>query len=161
MKVILSDNAETITKAFTALTALTSVLVYIYKRQRIPRLSFGGYFKVEQVFITGNAKSKVTTYYVKIEHINPKREGKIKSFVGYLIVGSEGYSTTWMSINTSQHTFVKQAGLKLFDIKKIDSVLTFGIGDCMSLIGNYSKILIERLCIRTLLSERHGGFGSP
>jgi len=48
-----------------------------------------------------------------------------------------------------------------FDIKKIDSDLTFGIGECMSLIGNYSKILIERLCIRALLSERHGGFGSP
>jgi hypothetical protein len=28
-------------------------------------------------------------------------------------------------------------------------------------MGNYSKILIERLCIRALLSERHGGFGSP
>jgi hypothetical protein len=39
--------------------------------------------------------------------------------------------------------------------------LTFGIGECISLIGNYSKILIERLCIRALLSERHGGFGSP
>ncbi|MGA9152810.1 MAG: hypothetical protein WBZ36_19715, partial [Candidatus Nitrosopolaris sp.] len=25
-----------------------------------------------------------------------------------------------------------------FDIKKIDSVLTFGIGECISLIGNYS-----------------------
>ena len=37
-----------------------------------------------------------------------------------------------------------------FDIKKIDSVLTFGIGECVSLIGNYSKILIERLCIRAL-----------
>ena len=48
-----------------------------------------------------------------------------------------------------------------FDIKKIDSVMTFGIGECISLIGNYSKILIERLCIRALLSERHGGFGSP
>jgi len=32
-----------------------------------------------------------------------------------------------------------------FDIKKIDSVLTFGIGECISLRGNYSKILIERL----------------
>ena len=41
-----------------------------------------------------------------------------------------------------------------FDIKKIDSVLTFGIGECVSLIGNYSKILLERLCIRALLSER-------
>ena len=38
--------------------------------------------------------------------------------------------------------------------------LAFQIGECISLIGNYSKILIERLCIRALLSERHGGFGS-
>jgi hypothetical protein len=48
-----------------------------------------------------------------------------------------------------------------FDIKKIDSISAFKIGECISLIGNYSKILIEILCIRALLSERHGGFGSP
>ena len=35
-----------------------------------------------------------------------------------------------------------------FDIKKIDSVCTFGIGECVSLIGNYSKILIERMEIQ-------------
>jgi hypothetical protein len=48
-----------------------------------------------------------------------------------------------------------------FDIEKIDSILTLGIGERMCLIGNHSKILIERLCISALLSERHGGFGSP
>ena len=41
-----------------------------------------------------------------------------------------------------------------FGIKRIDSILTFGIGECISLIGNYSKILIERLCIRALLIIR-------
>ena len=40
-----------------------------------------------------------------------------------------------------------------FDIKKIDSVLTFGIGESMSLIGNYSKILIERLCMSLAVRE--------
>ena len=38
--------------------------------------------------------------------------------------------------------------------------MAFEIGECISLIGNYSKILIERFCIRALISERHGGFGS-
>jgi DNA-directed RNA polymerase subunit RPC12/RpoP len=66
-------------------------------------------------------------------------------------------STTAASSSLRFHTVSRLN----FDIKKIDSVLTFGIGECISLIGNYSKILIERLCIRALLSERHGGFGSP
>ncbi len=47
-----------------------------------------------------------------------------------------------------------------FDIEKIDSILTFGFGERICLVGNHSKILIERLCINALLSERHGGFGS-
>jgi hypothetical protein len=47
-----------------------------------------------------------------------------------------------------------------FDVEKIDSILTFGIGEHVCLVGNHSKILIERLCINALLSERHGGFGS-
>jgi hypothetical protein len=125
VKVILSDIAGTIIKAFTAVTALTSVFVYIYKRQKIPTVSFGGYFKVDRVFITGNVQSKVTTYYVKIEDINPKSEGKIKSCVGYLIVGSEHYNATWMFVDTTQHTFVKQAWLKLFDVNPRDETLGF------------------------------------
>ncbi|MGC2572942.1 MAG: hypothetical protein WA364_15640 [Candidatus Nitrosopolaris sp.] len=67
-------------------------------------------------------------------------------------------STTAASSLLCTHRFHT---VSFFDIKKIDSVLTFGIAECISLIGNYSKILIERLCIRALLSERHGGFGSP
>jgi hypothetical protein len=65
--------------------------------------------------------------------------------------------TSLLLLSTRFHTVSRLS----FDIKKIDSILTFGIGGCISLIGNYSKILLERLCIRALLSERHGGFGSP
>jgi hypothetical protein len=56
--------------------------------------------------------------------------------------------------------FRAASGLR-FDIEKIDSILTLRIGERTCLVGNYSKILIERLCISALLSERHGGFGSP
>ena len=48
-----------------------------------------------------------------------------------------------------------------FDIEEIDSILKLGIGECICLVGNHSKILIERLCISALLPESHGGFGSP
>ena len=65
--------------------------------------------------------------------------------------------TSSLLLSTRFHTVSRLS----FDTKKIDSILTFGIGGCISLIGNYSKILLERLCIRALLSERHGGFGSP
>ena len=64
--------------------------------------------------------------------------------------------TSSLLLSTRFHTVSRLS----FDIKKIDSILTFGIGGCILLIGN-SKILLERLCIRALLSERHGGFGSP
>jgi hypothetical protein len=56
----------------TTLAALGSVFVYIHQRQKIPRLSFDGYFKKEQPFVTGHVSTKVTTYYVRIEDINPK-----------------------------------------------------------------------------------------
>src|SRR5438445_12836979 len=46
-------------------------------------------------------------------------------------------------------------------IEKIDSILKLGIGECICLVGNHSKILIERLCISALLPESYGGFGSP
>jgi len=48
-----------------------------------------------------------------------------------------------------------------FDIEEIDSILKLGISECICLVGNHSKILIERLCISALLPESHGGFGSP
>jgi hypothetical protein len=48
-----------------------------------------------------------------------------------------------------------------FDIEERDSILTLGIGECICLVGNHFKILIERLCINALLSERDDGFGSP
>ena len=48
-----------------------------------------------------------------------------------------------------------------FDIEEIDSILKLGISECICLVGNHSKILIERLCISALLPESHGGIGSP
>jgi Rad51 len=69
---------------------------------------------------------------------------------------SNSITTSSSLLSTRFHTVSRLS----FDIKKIDSILAFEIGECVSLIGNYSKILIERLCIRALLSERHGGFGS-
>jgi hypothetical protein len=121
----LSDSIRTIIGAIAAAGSVMSVFVYIHKRQKIPRLSFDGYFKTEQIFVTGNVRSKVTTYWVKVKDINPKSEGKIKSCVGSIAVGSEVYRTTWMFMNTSEHTFVKEAWLKLFDINSRDETVGF------------------------------------
>lgn len=83
--------------ALTGLAALGSVYVYVRKRQKIPRLSFEGYFKTAQLFLTGHAPSKVTTYCVRIENINLKSEGEIKLCAGSLTVNDSIYKTVWMS----------------------------------------------------------------
>jgi hypothetical protein len=38
--------------------------------------------------------------------------------------------------------------------------MSLGIGDCVWIVGSYSKTQVERLIVRSLLPERHGGFGS-
>lgn len=121
----MSDVTGTIIKALIGMTALGSVFVYVHERQKIPKLSFDGYFKTEMTFLTGHDRSILTTYCVKIIDINSKSEGKIKSCVALLTVGSEIYPTTWMFVNAREHTFVNEAWLKLFDIDSRDQTVGF------------------------------------
>ncbi|CAN5518755.1 hypothetical protein BH18THE2_BH18THE2_15260 [soil metagenome] len=46
-----------------------------------------------------------------------------------------------------------------FDIKKIDSLLTLNSCGSLCIIGEqkYTQLLIDRLCVRSLLPRRHGG----
>jgi hypothetical protein len=46
-----------------------------------------------------------------------------------------------------------------FDIKKIDSLLTLNSCGSLCIIGEqkYAQLLIDRLCVRSLLPRRHGG----
>src|SRR5918911_547934 len=49
-----------------------------------------------------------------------------------------------------------------FDIEKIDSVLKLTAGEIICIVSaankKYSNILLTRLCIRALMSDRQGGF---
>src|SRR5438309_719656 len=96
----------------------------MHQRSKIPRLSFNGYFKREQAFVTGQVSTKVTTYYVRIENINPKGEGQIERCAGTLIAKNNEYKTVWIS-DKRHHNFVKEAWLKLFDVDMNDDTIGF------------------------------------
>lgn len=52
--------------------------------------------------------------------------------------------------------------LKLkFDIERIDSFIGLGKKDLCCVTGAYANIILTRLCVRSLLPERHGGLNSP
>jgi hypothetical protein len=49
-----------------------------------------------------------------------------------------------------------------FDIKKIDSILDLGATGILCIVGEqkYTQILIDRLCVHSMLPRRYGGTGS-
>ena len=101
----------------------SGVFVYIHRRSKIQKLSFDGYFKTEQSFLTDKVSSKVTTYCLRIEDVNPKTEGKIKLCAGSLTVNDSIYKTIWMFPNKRHHNFFKEAWLKLFDFDSKDNTI--------------------------------------
>jgi hypothetical protein len=94
--------------ALTGLAALGSVYAFWRKRQTIPKLS--------SLFVKEHVETKVTSYYVRIEDINPKREGQVRWCAGSVTVNDNEYKTIWMFTNKRHHNFVKEAWLKLFDV---------------------------------------------
>ena len=48
-----------------------------------------------------------------------------------------------------------------FDIKKIDSILDLKANGTLCIVGEqkYTRILIERLCVHSMLPKRYGGIG--
>jgi len=119
------SNVATALAGLTGLAALGSVFVYARQRQKIPKLSFDGYFKTEQTFLTGHDPTNVSTYCVRIEDINPKREGEIRLCAGSLTVNTEVYKTIWMFTKKRHHNFVKEAWLKLFDVDSKNETIGF------------------------------------
>jgi hypothetical protein len=73
---------------------------------------------------------------------------------------SERYSSSNKTASLLIPPKFQTASRLIFDIEKIDSILKLGIGECICIVGKYSKILADRLCINALLPESHGGFGS-
>ena len=98
------------------IASLTSVFFYLRGRSKIPKLSFDGYFKFDKQFVTGDVPSKVTIYCVRIEDMNTRSEGKVRSCTGSLIVNSNIYRTVWVNGESRYYTFVKEALLKLFEV---------------------------------------------
>jgi hypothetical protein len=118
------NTAGIIISAVTGAIGLSSVFIYIHQRSKIPKLSFDGYFKKEQAFLTSHISSKITTYYVRIENVNPKSEGEILSCAGSLTVNDTEYKTAWIS-DERDHNFVREAWLKLFDVDSKNDTIGF------------------------------------
>ncbi|HYT02165.1 MAG TPA: hypothetical protein VEL70_04585 [Candidatus Acidoferrum sp.] len=97
------------------IASLMSVFIYLHGRSKIPKLSFDGYFKFDKQFVT-DVPSKVTIYCVRIEDMNTRSEGKVRSCTGSLIVNSNIYRTVWVNGESRYYTFVKEALLKLFEV---------------------------------------------
>jgi hypothetical protein len=97
------------------IASLMSVFIYLHGRSKIPNLSFDGYFKFDKQFVT-DVPSKVTIYCVRIEDMNTRSEGKVRSCTGSLIVNSNIYRTVWVNGESRYYTFVKEALLKLFEV---------------------------------------------
>ena len=97
------------------IASLTSVFIYLRGRSKIPKLSFDGYFKFDKQFVT-DLPSKVTIYCVRIEDMNTRSEGKVRSCAGSLTVNSNIYRTVWVNGESRYYTFVKEALLKLFEV---------------------------------------------
>ena len=97
------------------IASLTSVFIYLRGRSKIPKLSFDGYFKFDKQFLT-DVPSKVTIYCLRIEDMNSRSEGKVRSCAGSLTVGGNVYRTVWVNSESRYYTFVKEALLKLFEV---------------------------------------------
>ena len=101
-----------------------SVFIYLHGRSKIPKLSFDGYFKFDKQFVT-DVPSKVTIYCVRIEDMNTKSEGKVRSCTGSLTVGGNVYRTVWANSESRHYAFVKEALLKLFEVDWNGSTIGF------------------------------------
>ena len=122
------NTAGIIISAVSGAIGLTSLFIYLHQSSKIPKISFDGYFKKEQPFLTGHVSTKVITYYVRIEDINPKGEGQIERCAGSVTVNDTEYKTVWISGERHQD-FVKRAWLKLFDVDSKDE--TIGLFDTL------------------------------
>ncbi|HET7147177.1 MAG TPA: hypothetical protein VFI73_01645 [Candidatus Nitrosopolaris sp.] len=104
---------------------MTSVFFYVRGRSRVPKLSFDGYFKIDKQFITGGVPSKLTIYCVRIEDMNMKSEGRIRSCAGSLTVNGNVYKTVWLSNESRHYDFVKEALLKMFEVDWSSNTIGF------------------------------------
>jgi hypothetical protein len=112
----LGIKKRTIVPILAGISSLTSVFFYLRGRSKIPKLSFDGYFKFDKQFVSEDVPSKVTIYCVRIEDMNTKSEGKVRSCAGSLTVSGNVYRTVWVNSESRHYAFVKEAILKLFEV---------------------------------------------
>jgi hypothetical protein len=73
--IFLNNHPRIAISAMAGVAGFVSLLVYIHKRPKTPKISFGGYFIFDKP--SGNVPNKVTTYCIRIEDTNIRSEGKV------------------------------------------------------------------------------------
>jgi DNA-directed RNA polymerase subunit RPC12/RpoP len=106
---------------------------------------------------------KETTEYVKIHLLREECPscGSIlaESLIRRTLLPEAKISTPKIQIQTAD-TLLQLNKLRL-DIPAIDSFIELTARDLCSISGYGANVLLTRLCIRSLLPERHGGLNSP
>ena len=66
-----------------------------------------------------------------------------------------------MEFRTALHQIEDSSVKFVFDIEKIDSLLNLNAHGTLCIVGeqNYTHLLINRLCVHSLLPRKHGGIG--
>jgi hypothetical protein len=140
-------------------TVSLSIFGYIHQRQKIPKLSFDGYYKTDKEFITGNIPSIITTYCVKVKDINHNSEGEIKSCAGSIVVENNSYRTVWMFDNKRHKYFVNEAWLKLFDHdRKNETIGFFGSGEesnAKRIESSYGRRIDDKIVMKLVSARGH------
>jgi hypothetical protein len=111
----LGIKTRIIVPILAGIASLTSVFFYLRGRNKIPKLSFDGYFKFDKQF-ERDVPNKVTIYCVRVKDMNTKSEGKVRSCAGWLTVSGIVYRTVWVNNESRHYTFVKEALLKMFEV---------------------------------------------
>ena len=106
---------------------------------------------------------KETTEYVEIHLLREECPscGSIlaESLIRRILLPEAKISTPKIQIQTAD-TLLQLNKLR-FDIPAIDSFIELTARDLCSISGYGANVLLTRLCIRSLLPERHGGLNSP
>ena len=106
---------------------------------------------------------KETTEYVEIHLLREECPscGSIlaESLIRRILLPEAKISTPKIQIQTAD-TLLQLNKLR-FDIPEIDSFIELTARDLCSISGYGANVLLTRLCIRSLLPERHGGLNSP
>ena len=102
-----------------------SLIVYILRRRKIPKLEFAEFFKEDHQIVTTIGLCNMITFFIRVKNINDKSEGKVKSCIGFITAFGKTHKTIWKDNAATRYDFSKEAYLQLFSIDKDRKTIIF------------------------------------